>query len=1053
MWIVKLAISRTYTFIVASILILILGLVSIARLPTDIFPEIDIPVVTVVWSYQGMPAADIEKRIILNNERVLSASVNDIEHIESQSLNGVGVIRIYFQPKANMGTAIAQVSSTCQTVLKNMPPGINPPYIVRYSATSVPIIQIAVSSDTLTEQELADYTANFIIQRFGSIPGARVPQPFGGKPKQIMIDLDTEALYARGLSPADVSNAINAQNLIIPAGSVKISDTEYNVRLNSSPEMVEAFSQIPIKTENGARVFLGDVAQVHNGYQVQTNVVRRDGKRGVLMTVLKGEGASTIDVVNGIREALPRIQAQLPPELKLDLLFDQSVFVKAAVEGVLHEAAIAALLTGMMILLFLGSWRSTFIVIISIPLSILSSIACLWMIGETINIMTLGGLALAIGILVDDATVEIENVHRNLGMRKPLRQAILDGAREIALPAIVSTMAICIVFVPVAFLDGPAAHLFVPFALAVIFALITSYFLSRTLVPTLMLLMLGSHAESEAQPRRSFFGWFHRQFERAFEGCRSWFDLVLRGALSRPRLTLCGMVLFAGCSLLLFPWIGQDFFPSVDAGQFRLHVRTPPGTRIEETEKLFGQIEATIREIVPEQERELILDNLGIPPFFTTIAFIDNDTVSVSDGEILVSLKPGHRPTEEYMRTLRDALPRKFPDCTFYFMPADITAQILMFGKPAPINVQVVGVKRAENLAAARKLQKQMELIPGVVDVRLRQITDAPDLLVNVDRVLASELNLEQEDIAQSLLVSLSSSNQISPNFWVSPQNRVNYRVAVQTPQSQVNSVDRLLSTPIYSQRVEQPHLLQNLVSLERATSPAVMSHYNVQPVYEVSAAIDQRDLGSVSRDLNKLVAAMEQELPKGSRIAVRGQIQSMQESFSGMLYGLLFAVILVFLLLVVNFQSWLDPLIILAALPGALSGIAWALFATDTTVSVPALMGMMMCVGVATANSILVVSFANQQVAEGLSAIEAAFTSGSTRLRPVIMTALAMIAGMLPMSLGLGEGAEQNAPLGRAVIGGLVVATIYTLIFVPVIFSLLRGRSRRAEVTTPDAE
>ncbi|MCC9602108.1 efflux RND transporter permease subunit [Stieleria sp. JC731] len=1041
MWIVELALRRTYTFLVAAILIFVFGCVSIWKMPSDIFPEVDLPVVTVVWSYQGMPASDIERRIVLNNERVLSASVNDIEHIESQSLNGVGVIRIFFRPNADIGTAIAQVGATCQTVLKNMPPGINPPFIVRYSATSVPIVQIAVSSETLTEKELSDYAANFIIQRFGSIPGARVPQPYGGKPKQIMIDLQLDALYARGLSPADVSEAVNAQNLIIPAGAAKIAETEFNVRLNSSPELIETFEKIPLETKNGSRVFLGDVANVRSGFQVQTNVVRRDGKRAVLMTVLRGEGASTIEVVRGIREALPRIQAQLPDSLQMDLLFDQSVFVESAIEGVLHEAAIAAGLTALMIFVFLGSLRSTLIVVVSIPLSILASLSMLWMLGETINIMTLGGLALAVGILVDDATVEIENVHRHLHDKIPIRKAILDGAREIAQPAIVSTLSICIVFIPVAFLDGPASYLFVPFAMAVVFALGTSYLLSRTLVPTLMLLMMQKQGQTSNSRWKVFTRW-HAWFEERFDRATEFYGSILSSILKKPRRSTFVLVGIIAGSLSLVPFVGRDFFPQVDSGQFRLHVRAPAGTRIEETEVIFGQVEDVIREVVPDEELDLVLDNFGLPPFFTTIAYIDNDTVSVSDGEILVSLSETHAPTNSYVRRLRDELAQRFPECTFYFMPADIVGQILTFGKPAAVNLQVVGTRREENFQVAKDLLRRMKAIPGMVDVRLRQITDAPELKINVDRALASELDLNQRQIADSLLVSLASSVQISPNFWVSPENRVNYRVAVQTPQRKIDDVESLLQTPLFGQDSDQTQLLTNVARLQRSETESVISHYNVQPVYEISGSVDRRDLAGVASELHELIDQTEDELPRGSRLALRGQIESMEESFQGLSLGLCFAILLVYLLMVVNFQSWLDPLIILGALPGCLAGIVWSLFVTDTTISVPALMGTIMCIGVSTANSILVVSFANAKLHEAGDSFEAAQLAGQTRLRPVVMTALAMIVGMLPMAIGSGEGGEQNAPLGRAVIGGLLLATVYTLVFVPLLFRLLKRSS-----------
>ena len=1053
MWIVRLALDRSYTFIVVSLLILVVGAVAIRKMPVDNFPNIDIPVVTVVYLYPGMPADDIEKRILLVTERVLTASVNDIEHMESTAYTGTGVIRIYFQQKAKIEAATAQVTATCQTVLNNMPQGTTPPYIVRYSATSVPVAQIAVSSDTLTEAELYDYAANFIIQRLGTVQGARVPQPYGGKPRQIMVDLDPEQLYARGLSASDVSNAVNAQNLILPAGTAKIGATEYNIKVNSSPEVVAAFNEMPVKTVNGAPVYLRDVAQVRDGFAVQTNVVRRDGKRAVLLPILKGEGASTLDVVTRVRAALPGIQAQMPPELKLEIMFDQSVFVRESVEGVLKEGAIAAGLTALLILVFLGSWRSTLIVVISIPLSVMCSILALWVLGETLNVMTLGGLALAVGILVDDATVEIENVHRNMAMRKPLRHAILDGAAQIAVPAFVSTLAICIVFVPVVFLTGPAAYLFVPLALAVIFAMLASYFLSRTIVPTLMQALLGSEAESYARGHHDdpsgVFGRLHARFEHAFEQVRQAYRGLLAFALANRAVTVAFMLTFAVGSFALVPLIGRDFFPSVDAGQIRLHVRAPLGTRIEETERIFGQIEDVIRENAPAEERDTILDNIGVSPFYTNTAYINNELVSPYDGEILVSLKPDHKPTAEHIRKLRQELPKRFPGCTFDFLPADVTGQVLTFGKSAPINVQVVGVRREENLAVAKQMLKRLAAIPGVVDVRLRQIPDAPELRVDVDRVLANGLNVTQQEAARSLLVSLSSSFQGTPNFWVNPKNGVNYRVAVQTPQGKIDTVDALMSTPVTAGGTGEPQLLTNMASLRRSEAAGLISHYNVQTVYEITASVQDRDLGGASEDIRAVVEDTRGSLPKGSTLAIRGQIESMDDSFAGLAGGLVFAVLLVYMLMVVNFQSWIDPLIILTALPGAAAGILWALFATGTTVSVPALMGGIMTVGVATANSILMVTFANERRAAGRDGLQAALEAGSTRLRPVLMTAMAMVVGMLPMSLGFGEGGEQNAPLGRAVIGGLMVATVYTLFFVPVAYSLLRRTAGSGEEVT----
>lgn len=1090
MWIVRLALRRTYTFVVVALLIAVLGGVSIYRMSTDILPQIDIPVVTVVWQFTGMPADEIESRIVLINERVLTASVNGIQHIESQSLDGVGVIRVYFQPGAQIAEAETQVTATCQTLLKIMPPGITPPYIVRYSATSVPILQIAVSSDTLTEQQIFDYCTNFVIQQLGTVQGARVPQPWGGKQRQIMVDLDLDALYGRGLSPSDVSAALANQNLIIPAGTAKMGSTEYDVRLNSSPDAITAFNFIPIKTVNGIPIYMKDVAHVRDGYAIQTNIVRRDGRRAVLMTILNAEGASTLSVVERVRAALPAIQAQLPPELKMEFLFDQSVFVRAAVDGVLKEGAIAAGLTALMILLFLGSWRSTLIVATSIPLSILASVIVLWALGQSLNTMTLGGMALAVGILVDDATVEIENVHRNMAMKKPLRQAILDGASQIAVPAFVSTLSICIVFVPVFFLTGPAAYLFVPLAMAVVFAMLASYFLSRTLVPTMVLYLLPVEARAEAeqvethQPPPSLWSLLRRPwrmytiFNALFDRLRTAYRGLLAWAIDHRLLTAAGMLGFAIGSAALFPRLGEDFFPSVDAGQLRLHVRAPAGTRVEDTEQIFGEVENAIRDVVPASERSMILDNIGLTQSFTVMAYIDNGTVSNADGEILVSLNPNHRPTADYIARLRTELPRRFPQCSFFFEPADITSQILNFGLPAPIDVQVVGINRQGNLLAAQKLRKAMAKIPGIADVHLQQITDRPELHLDVDRTMASELGLTQQDVSGSMLVSLSSTSQVSPNFWVNPANRVNYRVAVQTPEYRIDSIDTLMNTPILgiptsksepssasgtqsmtstsnstmTTPPQPPQLLSNLVNLSRTTSSANINHYNVQPVYDVFAGTQRRDLAAVAADVRHIVDAARSSLPRGTQIAIRGQVDTMNSSFVGLATGLVFALLLVYLLMVVNFQSWLDPFIILTALPGALAGIGWMLYVTQTTLSVPALMGAIMCIGVATSNSILMVTFANDRRHEGTNARDAALAAGATRLRPVLMTAMAMIIGMLPMSLGLGDGGEQNAPLGRAVIGGLLVATVFTLVFVPVMYSLLRRKPPR-KMAQDDAE
>ena len=880
-----------------------------------------------------------------------------------------------------------------------------------------------------------------------------------------MVDLDTEERYARGLSPQDVQTAINSQNLIIPSGTAKIGDTEYYVKLNSSPTVISAFNDIPVKAVNGVPVYIKDVAQVREGYMVQTNVVRRDGRRAIMMTILKGEGASTLSVVNRVRAALPGIQAQLPPELKMEFLFDQSVFVRAAVEGVLREGVLAAGLTALMILLFLGSWRSTLIVAVSIPLSILSSILVLWALGQSLYMMTLGGMALAVGILVDDATVEIENIHRNLTMKKPLRQAILDGAAQIAVPAFVSTLAICIVFVPVVFLTGPAASLFFPLALAVVFAMLASYLLSRTLVPTMVLYLLPPELSlyAEGEHGGGTGGgplWrFHQMFNRRFEQLRAGYAGLLAWALAHRTVTVSVFLAFALGSLALAPWVGRDFFPAVDAGQFRLHVRAPSGTRVEQTEKIFGQVVDVIREIIPDSERELILDNMGMTPSFTVRAYLDNGTVSQGDGEISGRAQ-ADPPTHGGLcrETAAGAAESRFPDCIFFFQPADITNQIMDFGLPAPINVQVVGVNRKDNLVLAKKLLQKMKSIPGIADVHMHQIVDYPTLKLDVDRMMASQLGLTQQNVTGSVLVSLSGTSQVSPNYWVNPENRVNYVLAVQTPPDQISTVDDLLSTPIVNSQGpgaaplpgggsgQQPQLLSNLVKLHRSVSEGVVNHYNVQTVFEIYADVQGRDLGGVSDDVQRVVDSLKPELPRGSTFAIRGQVESMTSSFSGLAGGLAFAVLLVYFLMVVNFQSWLDPFIILTALPGALAGILWMLFVTQTTISVPALMGAIMCIGVATSNSILMITFANDQRHAGLDALGAALSAGTTRLRPVLMTALAMMIGMLPMSLGLGEGGEQNAPLGRAVIGGLALATIFTLFFVPVMYSLLRRRQPVAE-------
>ncbi|MGD0462687.1 MAG: efflux RND transporter permease subunit [Tepidisphaeraceae bacterium] len=1059
MWFVRLALRRPYTFIVASMLIIILGLAAILWMPTDIFPEINIPVIAVAFNYSGMTPEDMEGRMVTNFEGALTTTVNDIEHIESQSLNGVGIIKVYFYPNAKIEAATAQVTAIAQTALRSMPPGSQPPLIIQYNASNVPILQLGLGSDKLSEQQLFDYGVQFIRTGLVTVQGAQIPYPYGGKMRQIMVDLDPQRLYAWGISPADVSNAISAQNLVLPAGTTKIGTQEYAVHLNSSPTVVDSLNDLPIKTVNGTTVYIKDVAHVRDGFSVQNSIVHADGKRGALMVILKNGGSSTLDIVSRIKAILPAVAATVPASLKITPLFDQSIFVRASVNGVVKEAAIAAGLTGLMILLFLGSWRSTLIVVISIPLSILVSIIVLYFLGETLNVMTLGGMALAVGILVDDATVAIENIHRNIGQGKPLLNAILDGSQQIAVPAFVSTLCICIVFVPVAFITGAAKYLFTPLAMAVVFAMMTSYFLSRTLVPTLInyllpaeMEMYGGHGDSK-QPHTSKKGlmWrFHDLFNRLFENLRRYYGGMLKVSLEHRALVLAGFALLVLVSLALFPLIGRDFFPTVDAGQIRLHIRTPPGTRLEETERVFGEVENVIRRDIPASEIDTILDNMGIPNSSINLALSDGSLMSPSDGEVLVSLKPQRHPTEQYIERLNRDLRQEFPDEVFFFQPADIVTQVLNFGIAAPIDVQINGppANAALNYQIARDIEHRIAAIPGAADVHILQVPHTPDLRVNVDRTMASQVGVTEGDVANDMLVSLSGTAQLSPNFWLDPKNGRQYTVLVQTPQYRVDSINELENSPVVSTAAfrSQPgaaQLLGNLAELHRGVSATNITHYGIFPSFDVMAGVRGTDLHSVAAGVDRIIAETKQSLPRGSRITVRGQVQSMNSSFTALSYGLIFAVVLVYLLMVVNFQSWLDPLIILMALPGALSGILWMLFITGTTLSVPALMGAIMSIGVATANSILVITFANDQRQHGMNAHDAALTAGLTRLRPVIMTALAMIIGMLPMSLGLGEGGEQNAPLGRAVIGGLVMATFATLFFVPIVYSKLRQNAR----------
>jgi len=1054
MWIVRLALRRPYTFVVMSILIAVLGVMSVLTTPTDVFPYINIPVAGVIWSYTGMSPDDMAKRVMLISERAMTTTVNSIEHIEATAYNGVGLIRVYLQPGANIDLAMSQIVAVNQTILRTLPPGIFPPLVVQYDASSVPILQLGLSSDTLTEQELYDYGQNFIRTRLSTVPGISVPLPYGGKVRSVMVDLNPGALFGKGLSATDVSSALGLQNLILPTGTVKVGTREYLIQLNSSPDLVSGLNDVPIKTVNGAPVYMRDVAQVRDGYQVQTNIVRTDGKRSALLTVLRHGGASTLAVVDGVKKLMPAVEATVPSSLRITPLLDQSLFVRASVSGVVREATMAAVLTGLMILLFLGSWRSTLIVCLSIPLSILTSLIVLSLLGQTINVMTLGGLALAVGILVDDATVEIENVHRNMGMKgKTLVRAILDGAQQIAVPAFVSTLCICIVFVPVLMLSGAAKYLFTPLSMAVVFAMLTSYLLTRTIVPTLVhyllpvempLYQVGEEGGEESGDAAKAAGpiWrVHQAFDRQFENLRERYHRLLERVLQHRLLVGSAFAVFAFSSLGLVLFVGQDFFPYVDSGQMRLHVRCPSGTRIEETERVFGAVEEEVRRVVPAQELDTILDNIGLPSSGINLAFSDSSTNGSGDGEILISLKSKHHPTIDYTRQLRASLAVRFPEETFFFQAADITSQILNFGLPAPIDVQVTGNDAVANHRIATRLRDEIARLPGAVDTFVRQQVDYPTVKVNVDRIKADGSGLTQRDVASSLLISLSSSGQVAPNQWLNPQNGVNYNVAVQTPQYAVPTFDAMQRTPITAVGGGGTQLLDNLASLQRTTSAEIISHYDVQPVIDIYASPDRRDLGGFAADVNRIIDKTRTRLPRGASIELRGQVDTMQSSFTRLAGGMVFAVLLVYLLMAVNFQSWLDPFIILTALPGAMAGVLWMLYLTGTTLSVPALMGAIMGIGVATANSILLVTFANDERERGMNAAEAALSAGFTRIRPVIMTALAMIIGMIPMALGMGEGGEQNAPLGRAVIGDLLLATLTTLFFVPIMYSWLRTK------------
>jgi CzcA family heavy metal efflux pump len=1050
MWIVRLALARPYTFVVLALVIMLLTPVVLLRTPTDIFPEINIPVISLVWNYIGLEPQEMEQRITSNSERAVTTLVNDVEHIESQSLNGIAVVKIYFQPTANVQVALAQTTAIVQTILKSLPPGTTPPLVAIFSASTVPVIQIGLTSDSLSEQQLFDFGNNFIRTQLATVQGAALPFPYGGKQRTISVDIDSASLQSKGLSPVDIVNAVNAQNLILPTGTVKLGSLEYLVEMNGSPLTVDGLNDLPVKTVNGATIYMKDVAHIRDGFTPQTNIVRVNGQRGVLMSTYKTGGASTLDIVDRVKQVLQNYSSSLPEGLRVSTFFDQSVFVRASIQGVLREALIAACLTAVMILVFLGNWKSTLIIAVSIPLSILVSILILSALGETINIMTLGGLALAVGILVDDATVEIENINRNLAMGKETIQAILDGAQQIAVPAFVSTLCICIVFLPMFFLSGVAKYLFVPLAEAVSFAMLASYGWSRTIVPTMAMYLLSSADEYKPEEhvgeKQGFFRRYQQKFEHAFENFREGYRRGLASVLDWPKLFGACFLIFCVLSVGLVAVLGRDFFPKVDAGQIRLHFRARTGLRIEETARLADQVDAVIRETIPPKELQTVLDNIGVPYSGINLSYSNSGTFGTSDAEILVQLKEERgKPTSAYINDLREKLPQRFPGTQFFFQPADIVTQILNFGTPAPIDVAVTGANQRGNYVVAEKLANEFRHIPGAVDVHVQQALDEPTLHMDVDRTRAQSVGLQARDVAGNLLVSLSSSFQTSPAFWLDPKNGVSYNVAVQSPQYRVDNYQALQNTPVTGTAPGvPPQIIGNLVNTTTTARQAEISHYNVQPMINVYAAVDGRDLGGVSDEVLKRVAAVKSELPRGSHIEVRGQVQTMRSSFRGLGYGLIGAIILAYLLIVVNFQSWLDPFIIITALPGALAGICWILLLTHTTLSVPSLTGAIMCMGVATANSILMVSFAREQLSEGKSAREAALQAGFVRMRPVLMTALAMIIGMVPMAIGLGEGGEQNAPLGRAVIGGLLFATFATLFFVPCVFSMIHGRRER---------
>ena len=1046
---VRIALSRPYTFVVLALLLLIVGPLAALRTPTDIFPDIRIPVIGVVWQYTGLPPDQMSGRIVTPFQRALTTTVNDIEHIAANSYNGFGIIKIFFQPNVDIRTANAQVTAISQTLLKQMPAGATPPLILNYSASTVPIIQLALSGDGLTEQNLADLGINQLRTPLVTVPGAAIPYPFGGKQRQIQIDLNPNALQALGLSGQDVANALAAQNLITPVGTQKIGNFEYNIQLNNAPLKIQELGDLPIKTINGAMVYVRDVATVRDGNPPQTNIVHVDGTRSVLMMVLKAGSISTLDIIAGIKQKIIDTKAALPDTLKVNFIGDQSIFVRGAIGGVAFEGFLAAALTSIMILLFLGSWRSTLIIATSIPLSVLGSIIMLSMIGETLNIMTLGGLALAVGILVDDATVTIENINSHLEKGEPVEQSILTGADQIATPAFVSLLCICIVFVPMFFLTGVSRFLFVPLAEAVVFAMVWSFILSRTLVPTMANYLLHAHPHDERgnplppRPSRNPLVKFQRGFEARFERIRSGYREVLeRLLLGRRPIFVAGFLGFVGLSFLLVPFLGRNFFPAVDTGQILMHVRTQIGTRVEETANRLADIEKAVRKTIPSDQIETIADNIGFPISGINMTYNNTGLIGSQDGDVQIKLKDGHKPTEEYVRQLREQLPSEFPGVSFSFLPADIVSQILNFGSPAPIDLQVRGANATANFTYANDLLRKIRHIPGVADARVQQSPNNPGFNVDVDRTRAQYVGLTARDVTNSLVVNLAGSSQVAPTYYLNPDNGVSYSIVMQTPQYQIDSLNKLETLPISSTTGSgAPPILGGIANIHRSTSNAVLSQYDIQTMVQIFATPQGRDLGSVAADIQNVISDTAKDVPKGSTVVLLGQVQTMNSAFSGLLFGLLGAIVLIYLLIVVNFQSWSDPFVIVSALPAALAGIVWMLFATHTTLSVPALTGAIMCMGVATANSVLVITFARTRYDVLGDPVAAALEAGFQRFRPVIMTALAMVIGMMPMALGLGEGGEQNAPLGRAVVGGLIFATMATLLFVPVVFSMVHKK------------